>query len=76
MNFVERTLSENRTSNIYSTIGAGDMPNVLNPDDVLMQRFQKTLGEHLTRVIDRISGQIVDLVSGLRVAEDYRVQLR
>lgn len=37
--------------------------SVLNPDDSLMKKFQQTLAGHLTRVINKLSEQVLDLVS-------------
>lgn len=38
-------------------------PNVLDPDDSLMKKFQNALREHLVRVDDRLNGEILELVS-------------
>lgn len=39
------------------------VPNVLNPDDSLMKKFQDALREHLTRVDKKLSDEILELVS-------------
>lgn len=39
------------------------VPNVLNPDDSLMKKFQDALQEHLTRVDKKLSDEILELVS-------------
>lgn len=39
------------------------LPNVLDPDDSLMKKFQNALREHLTRVDKKLSDEILELVS-------------
>lgn len=39
-----------------------NVPNVLDPDDSLMKRFQNALREHLIRVDNKLSSEILDLV--------------
>ncbi|XP_017878260.1 coiled-coil domain-containing protein 40-like [Ceratina calcarata] len=43
--------------------------NVLDPDDKLMQRFQKTLREHLLNVNNRLSEEILNLEANVKQAE-------
>lgn len=38
-------------------------PNVLDPDDTLMKKFQNALREHLVRVDNRLNNEILELVS-------------
>lgn len=39
------------------------VPNVLDPDDSLMNKFQSALREHLVRVDNKLNSEILDLVS-------------
>lgn len=39
--------------------------NVLNPDDKLMEKFQKTLHAHLSRVDNRLTEDILELVRNI-----------
>lgn len=40
-----------------------NVPNVLDPDDSLMKKFQSALREHLIRVDNRLNSEILELVS-------------
>lgn len=39
-----------------------NVPNVLDPDDTLMKKFQNALREHLVRVDNKLSSEILELV--------------
>lgn len=39
-----------------------DVPNVLDPDDSLMKKFQNALREHLIRADNRLNSEILELV--------------
>lgn len=39
-----------------------NVPNVLDPDDSLMKKFQNALREHLVRVDNKLSSEILELV--------------
>lgn len=39
-----------------------NVPNVLDPDDSLMKKFQYALREHLVRVDNKLSSEILELV--------------
>lgn len=39
-----------------------NVPNVLDPDDSLMKKFQNALQEHLVRVDNKLSSEILELV--------------
>lgn len=40
-----------------------EMPNVLDPNDSLMKKFQDALREHLSRVDKKLSDEILEFVS-------------
>lgn len=40
-----------------------NVPNVLDPDDSLMKKFQNALREHLVRVDNKLNSEILELVS-------------
>lgn len=40
-----------------------NVPNVLDPDDSLMKKFQNALREHLIRVDNKLNSEILELVS-------------
>lgn len=40
-----------------------NVPNVLDPDDSLMKKFQSALREHLIRVDNKLNSEILELVS-------------
>ncbi|XP_047359274.1 coiled-coil domain-containing protein 40 isoform X1 [Vespa velutina] len=42
------------------------IPNVLDPDDALMKRFQNALKEHLLRLANKLSEEILDLEAVLK----------
>jgi hypothetical protein len=43
--------------------GEGDEPEVLEPDHLLMKRFQAALKNHLQRQYNRLTDEILELVS-------------
>ncbi|TGZ48143.1 coiled-coil domain-containing protein 40 [Temnothorax longispinosus] len=49
-----------------------DVPNVLNPDDFLMKKFQSALREHLTRVDNKLNSEILELEDNIRAMEKER----
>lgn len=65
MEQVEIKLGKGSKKSWIDTISL-EIPNVLDPDDSLMKRFQDALREHLARVDDRLSSEIVELVSIIR----------
>ncbi|KAL6427867.1 hypothetical protein ACFW04_008362 [Cataglyphis niger] len=46
-----------------------NVPNVLDPDDSLMKRFQNALREHLVRVDNKLSSEILDLETKIKSIE-------
>lgn len=52
------------------------VPNVLDPDDSLMKKFQNALREHLVRVDNKLNSEILDLVniSLLPVFKKYKIK--
>lgn len=40
-----------------------NVPDVLDPDDSLMKKFQNALREHLVRVNNKLNSEILELVS-------------
>ncbi|XP_070155282.1 coiled-coil domain-containing protein 40 [Polyergus mexicanus] len=46
-----------------------NVPNVLDPDDSLMKRFQNALREHLVRVDNKLSSEILELEAKIKSIE-------
>lgn len=40
-----------------------NVPNVLDPDDSLMKKFQSALREHLIRIDDKLNSEILEFAS-------------
>jgi hypothetical protein len=53
--------------------GEGNEPEVLEPDHPLMKRFQAALKNHLQRQYNRLTEEILELVSSLKNTKPYRV---
>ncbi|EZA53658.1 Coiled-coil domain-containing protein [Ooceraea biroi] len=61
-----------RSKNLWTDAkqpGEMEVPNVLDPDDSLMKRFQDALREHLVRVDGRLSSEISELEAQIRSME-------
>ncbi|EFN87547.1 Coiled-coil domain-containing protein 40 [Harpegnathos saltator] len=48
------------------------VPNVLDPDDSLMKKFQDALREHLTRVDKKLNDEILELEGQIKLVEKER----
>jgi len=51
------------TNKIWIDTKSLNVPNVLDPDDSLMKKFQNALRDHLVRVDNKLNSEIVELVS-------------
>lgn len=51
------------------------VPNVLDPDDALMKRFQSALKEHLLRLANKLSEEILDLVRKILICNMFYIFL-
>ncbi|XP_036138462.1 coiled-coil domain-containing protein 40 isoform X2 [Monomorium pharaonis] len=49
-----------------------NVPNVLDPDDSLMKKFQNALRDHLVRVDNKLNEEILELESDIRAMEKER----
>ncbi|KYN21225.1 PREDICTED: coiled-coil domain-containing protein 40 [Trachymyrmex cornetzi] len=49
-----------------------NVPDVLDPDDSLMKKFQNALREHLVRVDNKLNSEILELEANIKVLEKER----